>query len=223
MLPDKNARNRVKRAPKRAGSDRALIHAILDAGKICHVGFCVDGQPFVIPMAYARDGDHLLLHGAASSRLMKALGGGVEACVTVTHLDGLVLARSTFHHSMNYRSVVAFGRARGIEEEAGKRAALDRLVEHLAPGRVAECRPPSEVEMKATRVLGFRIEEASAKVRQGPPADDEEELDLPVWAGVVPLETVEGAPVPAPDLRPGMELPCQPWSETGEGDGKWAA
>ncbi|MEA3291925.1 MAG: pyridoxamine 5'-phosphate oxidase family protein [Pseudomonadota bacterium] len=205
--PDKTARHRVKRAPKRAGYDRDSIHDILDAGKICHVGFCIEEQPYVIPMAYARDGDRMLLHGSSASRLMKTLGAGIEACVTVTHLDGMVLARSTFHHSMNYRSVVAFGEARLIEDEMEKRSALDLLVEHLTPGRTAECRAPNAIEMKATHVLMFHMRDVSAKVRTGPPVDDDEDLAMDVWAGTIPLTTEEGEPESAPDLKPGIAIP----------------
>ena len=158
-------------------------------------------------MSYARWEGDLVLHGSVASRLMKTLGSEVPACVEVTHLDGVVLARSTFHHSMNYRSVVAFGTARLIEDEIEKAAALDALVEHLVPGRSSDARGPNERENAATAVLRFEIEEASAKIRSGPPVDDEEDIDLPIWAGVVPLELLPGTPLSAPDLTEGIDLP----------------
>lgn len=200
-------RIRVRRVPKRGSYERQVIDEILAEGLICHVGFAVDGQPFVIPMSFAPfDGD-LILHGSVVSRLMKTLGEGVPACVSVTHLDGVVLARSTFHHSMNYRSVVAFGTARLIEDETERAAALEALVEHLVPGRSSDARGPNERENMATAVLRFEIEEASAKVRTGPPVDDDDDLDQPVWAGVVPLELKPGTPEAAPDLPADIAQP----------------
>jgi uncharacterized protein len=193
--PRVHARHRVQRTKARARYDRDAIHAILDAGLIAHVGFCVDGQPFVIPMLYARDGDTLLLHGSIASRLVNALSGGVPTCISVTHVDGLVLARSHFHHSVNYRSVVAFGLARLVADADAKVAALARFVDALIPGRAAESRPPDRNELAATHVLRFEIEDASAKVREGGAKDDAADLDLPHWAGVVPQHPVYGAPL----------------------------
>ncbi len=200
-------RTTVRRLPKRGHYDRETIYSILDEGLVCHVGFAVDGHPYVIPMNYARDGDRLILHGSVASRLLGHLAEGFEACVTVTLLDGLVLARSTFHHSMNYRSVVAFGRARPIRDEVLKNRALDALVEHLVPGRSADARRPDDKELAATEVLEFPLDETSAKIRTGPPGDNDEDLALDVWAGVIPLPTEPGAPVPAPDLRAGIPTP----------------
>lgn len=189
-------RHHVQRVKDRARYERAEAYAILDAAFLAHVGFCIDGQPFVIPMLYARAGDTLLLHGSIASRLIKALGTGVEACVSMTLVDGLVLARSHFHHSANYRSVVAFGRARAIDAADAKVAALAHFVEAMLPGRAAEARPPDRNELAATSVLHFDIVDISAKVRSGGAKDDNADLDLPIWAGVVPLATVYGAPLP---------------------------
>ncbi len=191
---NRTTRTQLRRLPKRGQHDSATINAILDAGFLAHVGFQVDGQPFVIPTLYGRDGEKLYLHGSAASRMLGELAQGVPACVTVTLVDGLVLARSAFHHSMNYRSVVAFGTAREIDAEAQKRNALRVISEHLIRGRWDDVREPNAKELKATSVLEFRIEEASAKVRQGPPLDDEEDYSLPVWAGVVPLKLRAGTP-----------------------------
>ena len=199
-------RTTVKRLPDRARYDRATVDAILDEGLVCHVGFVDEGQPFVIPSTYARQGDRLLVHGSAASRMMKALAGGAPACVTVTLLDGLVLARSGFHHSMNYRSVVVLGRGTEIVDTDEKRRALDAIVEHVAPGRVASVRPPSEGELRASRVVALSLDEASAKVRTGPPKDDEEDYALPVWAGELPLRLEPLAPVPDPRKGPGPAL-----------------
>ena len=195
--PTRNTR--VGRHPERASYDRSVIHAILDEGLVAHVGFVVHGRPVVLPMGYGRLGDRLILHGSAVSRMLRTLTDGVEACVTVTLLDGLVLARSTFHHSMNYRSVALFGRARVVEGDVARREALDALVEHLVPGRTRDARPPSPAEMEATEVLELPIDEASAKIRTGPPVDASGDLGLDVWAGVVPLRQVAGPPEPAPD------------------------
>jgi len=196
-----------RRRPDRGSHERSVIDAILDEGLVCHVGFAVDGQPFVLPMTYARMGDRLVLHGAAGSRLLSALRDGAPLCVTVTLLDGLVLARSAMHHSVNYRSVVLLGKASEVRGEAERRAALRAVVEHVVPGRSAEVRAPSEAELRATLVLSVPIEEASAKVRAGPPVDDEEDHALPCWAGVLPLSLAAGAPLPDPRLRPGTPLP----------------
>ncbi|MCA1629570.1 MAG: pyridoxamine 5'-phosphate oxidase family protein [Acidobacteria bacterium] len=188
----------VRRLPKRASYDRALVHQILDEGFVCHVGFVADGKPFVIPTAYGRLGDTLYLHGAKASRMLKALAAGAEACVTVTLVDGLVLARSAFHHSMNYRSVVVFGRASAVEDPREKLAAMRAFSEHLIPGRWDEVREPNERELTATLVLALPLAEVSAKVRAGAPVDDEEDLALPVWAGELPLRLSAGEPVRDP-------------------------
>lgn len=200
-------RTELRRLPKRGFHDAASIHAILDAGFLAHVGFQVDGQPFVIPTLYGRDGEKLYLHGSAASRMLGELAQGVAACVTVTLVDGLVLARSAFHHSMNYRSVVAFGTARTIEDETQKRNALRVVSEHLIRGRWNDVREPNSKELKATSVLEFQIEEASAKVRQGPPLDDEEDYSLSMWAGVLPLKLRTGTPIADSRLAPGAALP----------------
>lgn len=198
-------RTEAHRVKHRAAYDRETVHAILDDGLVCHVGVAVDGQPFVLPMAYGRDGERLLLHGSVASRLMEALTGGAPVCVTVTHLDGLVLARSGFSSSMNYRSVMVLGRAREITDPEAKARALDVIADHLLAGRSQEQRPPEPKEVAATRVLELPLEEVSAKVRTGPPSDLEKDVELPVWAGVLPLRTVAGEPEPAPDLPAGVE------------------
>jgi uncharacterized protein len=194
--PPPSQRAQVRRLPERGAYDRQTIDAILDEGLVCHVGLASEGQPFVIPMNFGRDGDRLLLHGSAASRLMRGLAAGSPACFTVTLLDGLVLARSAFHHSMNFRSVVLFGKATPVEEPAGKTAALRIISEHLLPGRWDEVRPPNARELAATTVVEVSIAEASAKIRTGPPRDDPEDLAWPVWAGVLPLAVLPGAPVP---------------------------
>ncbi len=201
------ARTTLKRLPKRGSFERETVYGILDEGFVCHVGFVVEGQPFVIPTAYGRRGDVLYVHGARASRMQKALAAGADVCVTVTLVDGLVLARSAFHHSMNYRSVVVFGRARVVESEAEKAAALEAFTEHIMPGRWADVRPPTPQELAATTVLALELREASAKVRTGPPVDDEEDYALNVWAGVLPLRVTAGEPEPDPRLREGAELP----------------
>jgi nitroimidazol reductase NimA-like FMN-containing flavoprotein (pyridoxamine 5'-phosphate oxidase superfamily) len=182
---NKPGRTELRRLPKRGSYDSKTIYEILDAAFLAHVGFSVDGQPFVIPTLYGRDGDKLYLHGSAASRMLRELETGVPACVTATLVDGLVLARSAFHHSMNYRSVVAFGTARKLADPVRKTEALRVISEHVVTGRWNDVRRPSEKELKATTVLEFSIEEASAKVRTGPPVDDEEDYVLPIWAGVV--------------------------------------
>lgn len=194
------ARTALKRLPKRGIFDREEIKKILDEGFICHVGFNVDGQPFVIPTGYARIGDSLIIHGSQASRMLRTLEQGIEVCITVTLLDGLVLARSAFHHSMNYRSVVVFGRATKIEERAEKLAALRALSEHMIPGRWDDVRGPNQSEFRQTTVLSLPITEASAKVRTGPPLDDEADYGLPVWAGEIPLKIEAGSPVSDPRL-----------------------
>ncbi len=200
-------RSQLRRLPKRGSHEPETIHAILDAAFLAHVGFQVNGQPFVIPTLFGRQEEKLYLHGSAASRMLRELGTVMPACVTVTLVDGLVLARSAFHHSMNYRSVVAFGTARTIDEPAQKMRALRIVSEHVIAGRWDDVRRPSEKELKATSVLEFVIEEASAKVRTGPPLDDEEDYTLRVWAGVVPLELRAKAPVPDSRLVDGAEAP----------------
>ncbi len=189
-------RTRLRRLPDRGAHTDEAVHQILDAAFLAHVGFEVDGQPFVIPTLFGRDGDTLYLHGSAASRMMRQLETGVKACVTVTIVDGLVLARSAFHHSMNYRSVVAFGTARKIEDPEAKSRALRVVSDHLIRGRWDEVREPAPQELKGTTVLTFKIDEASAKVRKGGPKDDEEDYQLPVWAGVLPLRLSASEPVP---------------------------
>jgi|SRR5579883_25021 nitroimidazol reductase NimA-like FMN-containing flavoprotein (pyridoxamine 5'-phosphate oxidase superfamily) len=200
-------RAQVRRIPKRAAYDAETIHSILDAGFLAHVGFCVNGQPFVIPTLYGRNAGRLYLHGSTASRMVRELETGVPACVTVTLVDGLVLARSAFHHSMNYRSVVAFGTARKIEDPEAKIQALRIISEHLIQGRWKDVRGPYEKELKATSVLEFSIEDASAKVRTGPPVDEEEDYALEVWAGVLPLAITPREPIADPRLAPGVDVP----------------
>ncbi|HEX8189536.1 MAG TPA: pyridoxamine 5'-phosphate oxidase family protein [Pyrinomonadaceae bacterium] len=202
------ARTTLKRLPKRGSFDRGTVYGILDEGFVCHVGFVAGGQPFVIPTAYGRAGDVLYVHGARASRMQKALAAGADVCVTVTLVDGLVLARSAFHHSINYRSVVIFGRARVVESEEEKSAALEAFTEHVMPGRWADVRWPTPQELAATTVLAIRLDEASAKVRTGPPVDDEEDYQLAVWAGVLPLGVEPGAPVADPRLPAGTPVPA---------------
>jgi len=200
-------RTRVVREPHRGVYDRAAAYQILDEGFICHVGFIVDGQPFVIPTGYGRVGDNLYLHGSAASRMLRNLDKGVPVCVTVTLLDGLVLARSIFNHSMNYRSVVVLGTAVAVRDANEKVEALKSLSEHILPGRWAESRQPNERELKQTLVMRLPIEEFSAKVRKGPPIDDEEDYSFPTWAGVIPLQMAPGAPENDPRLDPKMPVP----------------
>ena len=197
----------LKRLPKRGSHERDVINQILDEGFICHIGFAIDGQPFVIPTGYARAGDKLFIHGSQASRMLRALKEGIDACVTVTLIDGLVLARSAFHHSMNYRSVVVFGRAALIEDRQEKLAALYALSEHMIPGRWKNVRGPSEVELQQTTVLSLPIDEASAKIRTGPPLDDEEDYAMNVWAGVLPMRLAVGSPIADPRLPPNIEVP----------------
>lgn len=200
-------RTKLKRLPKRGHFDRETVNAILDEGFICHVGFVVDGQPFVVPTGYARVDDKLYIHGSQASRMLRSLAGGIDACVTVTIVDGLVLARSAFHHSMNYRSVLVFGRATLVDEAKEKYSALLALSEHIVPGRWADVREPNEQEMKQTTVLCLPLEEASAKIRTGPPLDDEEDYSLPMWAGVVPLKLTAGQPINDPRLPAEIPVP----------------
>jgi uncharacterized protein len=198
----------LKRLPKRGEFEREAVYRILDEGFVCHVGFVVEGQPFVIPTGYARVGDQLYIHGSQASRMLRTLRGGVEVCVTVTLIDGLVIARSAFHHSMNYRSVVVFGRATVVDEPAEKMEALRALTDHIVPGRWEQARQPNESEMKATMVLQLPLVEASAKVRTGPPLDDEEDYQLPIWAGVVPLKLKAETPVNDPRLPVEIKAPA---------------
>jgi uncharacterized protein len=200
-------RTTLKRLPKRGVFDRQLVYEILDEGFICHVGFAVDGQQFVIPTGYARVDDQLYIHGSQVSRMLRTLAQGIEVCVVVTLVDGLVLARSAFHHSVNYRSVVIFGRATMVEDRAAKLAALFAFSEHVVPGRWNDVREPTEQELKATTVLALPLEEVSAKVRTGPPIDDEEDYSMDIWAGVLPLKIVAGAPVNDPRLPENVEPP----------------
>jgi hypothetical protein len=188
-------RTTVRRLKKRGVYDKATIYAILDEGFICHVGFVVEAQPYVIPTLYARENDTLFFHGSAASRMLRTLSSGVAVCVTVTLVDGLVLARSAFHHSINYRSVVALGRARLVDDPEERMRALQLITDHAMPRRWEEVRGPNTLELKRTRVLELPLDEVSAKIRSGPPVDDEEDYSLPIWAGVVPLETHVGVPV----------------------------
>ena len=197
--PHPTPRTQVVREPQRAVYDRDAVNQILDEAFLCHVGFVSDAQPFVIPTSYGRDGDVLYIHGSAASRMLRELGQGAPLCVTVTLVDGFVLARSAFHHSMNYRSVVVLGQARVVTDPEEKMAALSHFTNHIVPGRWEEVRQPTGQELKSTTVLALALDEVSAKVRTGPPIDDEEDYALPVWAGVVPLRIEAGDP--APDTR----------------------
>ena len=199
----KTGRTTLKRLPERASYDREAANAILDEALVCHVGFAMDGQPFVIPTIHARVGSTLYLHGSAASRMLRE-GKRLPVCVTVTLVDGLVMARSAFHHSMNYRSVVVLGQAREVTDPEEKVAALRAIVEHVAAGRWDEVRWPTEPELKGTTVLALPVDEASVKIRTGPPKDDEEDHALDVWAGVIPLRLVAGEPIPDPRLREGL-------------------
>ncbi|HTQ54069.1 MAG TPA: pyridoxamine 5'-phosphate oxidase family protein [Bryobacteraceae bacterium] len=201
-------RTQVKRLPKRAVYDQAQVHAILDEGFICHIGFVAEGQPYVIPTGYARAGEQLYIHGSAASRMLRTLGQGLPLCVTVTLVDGLVMARSAFHHSMNYRSVVVLGKARLVTDPEEKMAALGYFTNHIMPGRWEAVRQPTEQEMKSTTVLALPLDEVSAKVRTGGPIDDEEDYALPVWAGVLPVHLQFGEPVP--DARLHADAPPPP-------------
>jgi len=202
-----SARTRLVREADRAVYDRTAAYRILDEGFICHVGFVVDGQPFVIPTSYGRVGNSLYIHGSAASRMLRRVDEGIAVCVTVTLLDGLVLARSIFNHSMNYRSVVILGTARAVDDPKEKLEALRLLSEHILPGRWVESRQPNEKELKATSVLRLPIEEFSAKVRQGPVVDDEEDYAFSTWAGVIPLTMVAGEPIDDARLMTGVKVP----------------
>ena len=197
-------RTQVKRLAKRGVYDKAQVHAILDEGFLCHVGFAVDSQPYVIPTGYARVGDQIYIHGSAASRMLRTLDQGVDVCLTVTLLDGFVLARSAFHHSMNYRSVVVLGKARLVTDTGEKLLALSSFTNHILPGRWDEVRQPTEQELKSTSVLALPLDEVSAKVRTGGPIDDEEDYALPIWAGVVPVRTNVGEPIADTRALPGL-------------------
>ena len=198
-------RTQVRRLPKRSAYDKQQVHAILDEGYLCHVGFVVDGQPYVIPTLYVRREGQIYIHGSAASRMLRTLDEGASVCVTVTLVDGFVLARSAFHHSMNYRSVVVLGKARLVADPAEKREAMRHFTNHMVPGRWEEVRQPNEQELKATTVLVLPLDEVSAKIRTGSPLDDEEDYALPVWAGVVPVRTELGKPLPDERLLPGVK------------------
>jgi len=204
MATAPSERTRLRRVPARAHYERATIDAILDEALIAHLGFVIDGQPYVIPTLQARVGDTVYVHGSAASRALRTLGAGMPACLTVALVDGLVLARSAFHHSMNYRSVVVLGEARPVADPDELLLALEAFTERLVPGRWGEVRAPSPQELKGTRALAMTLDEASAKVRCGPPVDDEEDYALDVWAGVIPLKLAAGAPLDDPRLTPGI-------------------
>lgn len=199
---------RVRRLPDRGTSDRATVRAILDAGLVCHLAYVHRDRPVTVPTLYGRSGDHLYLHGSAASRALRAGAAGLPVCATIMLLDGLVLARSAFHHSVNYRSVVVHGEAELVESTEDKVEALRVLTEHVTPGRWAQVRPPSPQELRATAVLRLSLEHAVAKIRASGVGDDAADLDLPVWAGVVPVGTAYGVPVPAPELADGLEPPA---------------
>jgi uncharacterized protein len=201
-------RTKLTRRPQRGAHDRETIDAILDEALVCTLALERDGYPVAVPTLQARVGDELFVHGSAASPTLRALADGIQACLTVTLVDGLVLARSAFHHSVNYRSVMLFGEARPVRSAAGKRRALEAFTEKLVPGRWSDVRHPTLRELEATAVLRLPIDEASAKVRSGPPVDDEEDYALGTWAGTVPIEATRGAPVPDPRLRPGIGLPA---------------
>lgn len=200
-------RTKIKRLPKRGNFERETIYKILDEGFVCHVGFAVNDQPFVLPTAYARADDTLLIHGSAASRMMRAMASEIDVCVAVTLVDGLVLARSAFHHSMNYRSVVVFGKAKIVSDETEKTNALRAFTEHIVPGRWSEIRPPNKKELKGTLVLSLALSEASAKIRTGAPVDDEEDYALDVWAGVIPLKLSAQKPIADAKLKSDIKIP----------------
>ena len=203
----KTKRTTLKRLSKRGHYDRDVINAILDEAFFCHVGFVADGQPYVIPTGFARIGDDLMIHGSSASRMMRNLAAGIDVCVTVTLVDGLVLARSAFHHSVNYRSVVILGRSELVESDEAKNAALEAFTEHIIRGRWADVRWPTELELKATTVLCLPITEASAKIRTGDPIDDDEDYAMDVWAGVLPLKIEAGTSIDDTKLNPGIKVP----------------
>lgn len=199
--------SRIKRSPLRAHYDRETVHAILDAGLLCHVGYVIDGQPYVTPTAYWRKGDRVYWHGSSASKMLRHLKQGPRVCFTVSLMDGLVLARSGFHTSVNYRSVMAFGQAEVIDGEAAKLAALEDMMERVVPGRWPGLKPPTKQELKATTVVSLKLKEVAAKVRSGPPVDEPEDYALDIWAGVVPMHNVIGAPEDDPQLKPGVAQP----------------
>ena len=203
----KSDRTRVRRLPDRGHYDRETIYPILDEAFICHVGFVIDGQPYVIPTGFARIEDDLYIHGSSASRMLRNLSRSVDVCVTITLIDGLVLARSAFHHSINYRSVVILGKAQLVEDADEKNKALEAFTEHVVPGRWASVRWPTELELKATSVLKLPVTEASAKIRTGDPKDDEEDYSMNVWAGVLPLTLETGKPIADSRLAGGIEIP----------------
>jgi nitroimidazol reductase NimA-like FMN-containing flavoprotein (pyridoxamine 5'-phosphate oxidase superfamily) len=200
-------RTTVKRLAKRGEYGRETINGIIDEALICHVGFVVDGSPFVIPTIHTRIGETLYFHGSAASRMLRSLRGGIDACVTITLLDGLVMARSAFHHSMNYRSVVVMGKGREVVDREEKLRVLDALVEHVCAGRVRDARPPNETELRQTLVIAMPLTEASAKIRSGPAADEEEDYALPIWAGVIPLAVTPSSPIDDDRLAAGVTVP----------------
>lgn len=201
-------RTRLKRMPQRGSFEREIVYQIIDKALFCHVGFVHDGAPFVVPTLHVRIGARLYVHGSAASRMLRTAAGGVPLCVTVTHVDGLILARSAFHHSINYRSAVILGTAQEVTDQDTKLRVLHALVEHVVPGRWQDARPPHPKELAATSVLGLPITEASAKIRPGGPNDDEEDYALPIWAGVIPLKMTTGAPVADARLTGGVEVPA---------------
>jgi len=200
-------RTTVKRLAKRGEYGRETINGIIDEALICHVGFVVDGSPVVIPTIHTRIGETLYFHGSAASRMLRSLRGGIDACVTITVLDGLVMARSAFHHSMNYRSVVVMGKGREVVDREEKLRVLDALVEHVCAGRVRDARPPNETELRQTLVIAMPLTEASAKIRSGPAADEEEDYALPIWAGVIPLAVTPSSPIDDERLAAGVTVP----------------
>jgi uncharacterized protein len=203
----KTKRNQVKRLPERGHYDAATIYPIVDAALICHVGFAIDNQPYIIPTLHARQGDSILLHGAKGSRLLRHIQSGGPVCITVTVMAGIELARSVFHHSINYRSAVLFGTGAVVEGDEARLRALEAFTERLIPGRWGDARPPSPIELKQTTIVAVPIESASAKIRTGPPKDEDEDMDLPVWAGVLPLQYIAGTPIADDQLNPAVELP----------------
>jgi nitroimidazol reductase NimA-like FMN-containing flavoprotein (pyridoxamine 5'-phosphate oxidase superfamily) len=207
MTEAPSPRTEVKRLPERGEYDRAVIDAILDEALICHVGFVHEGSPVVIPTIHARVGDTLYFHGSPASRMLRGMKAGDEVCINVTLIDGLVVARAAFHNSMNYRSVVVFGQARLVDDVEEKQMALEAVTDHVVPGRWADSRPMTEKEYKGTLMVAVPLDEASAKVRSGPPGDDDEDYDLPIWAGVVPLSAVPGAPIDDPKLPADVDVP----------------
>ncbi len=202
------SRTRLKRMPKRGHYDRETVYAVLDAGFVCHVGYVIDGLPYVTPTCYWREGDAVYWHGSSASRMLRQLEKGAECCLTVTHVDALVLARSGFHHSINYRAAMLFGRAHKVEDAREKLAKMETFVERIAPGRWQGLRPVNKQELKATTLLGMDLREASAKIRTGPPIDDDKDYALPIWAGLVPIRMVAGEPSDDGRLASGTKRPA---------------